>query len=251
MLLRTAMLVGCRPGDPDTCSLTFSQKKLGWRSVWKRQVERLRTRKHHVSNRTLDCCKKRESKGLILVCRNTQHTFKAHVRKIYMSYLDAKKKVIEVTYYDMRLSWWNLPVPACNPVFGRGMISRSIQREGFTRLHSTFNSVLRLVDMASVSWNTLEMFNNDYVSRNLHVSRGDCAPSVDLQHSPLSTYLPGQIVQRRRTGQTSPFVPAMTSLRTQTMGKGRSSMSSEVEQYRRLPQSERLQIPPTVSTWTG
>ncbi len=65
---------------------------------------RLRTRKNLVSNQTLDCCKKRESKGLILVYRSTQRTFKVHVRKKYMSYLDAKKKVMEVTYWDVSLS---------------------------------------------------------------------------------------------------------------------------------------------------
>ncbi len=51
----------------------------------------------------LDSCKKRESKGLILVCRSTQRTFKARVRKNYMGYLDVKKKVMGVTYWDVRL----------------------------------------------------------------------------------------------------------------------------------------------------
>ncbi len=51
----------------------------------------------------LDCCKKKESKGLILVYRSTHRTFKAYVRKINMSYLDAKKKVMEVTYWDVSL----------------------------------------------------------------------------------------------------------------------------------------------------
>ncbi len=83
---------------------------------------------------------------------------------------------------------------ACNPVFGRDVKYRCVQKEMVCAflLYGCFTWPVRVANERM-----LEDFNNDSIHRILHVRCRDGVPSVELSRRLCLTSIPALLVQRR------------------------------------------------------